>query len=178
LPSPAWKEKTKKEKWRLSDTILSSIGQGYLLTSPLQIAQMTARLSTGKEITPTLVKSENAPITADLDIDKNHLKTIQDALFEVVNHPTGTAYFSRLEEFPYSGKTGTSQVKRISLKDRSLGLHKSSNIPFEYKDHAIFTGYGGKNGKNYTVTVLIEHGGSGSKVAAPIAMEIFKKILS
>ena len=174
VPSKQWKMDVKQESWKLYDTILSSIGQGYVLSTPLQLAQMTARLATGKMVTPEILQKENVVFQ---DLNVANLKVIQDAMEAVVNHPFGTGYFSRLEGVKYSGKTATSQVKRISMQERSLNLHRTGNHAWKDKDHAIFTGYGPSENPQYAVVVLVEHGGSGSKAAAPIAKEIFKKLL-
>jgi penicillin-binding protein 2 len=173
IPGKEWKQRVKKDSWKVYDTILSSIGQGYILSSPLQLAQLTARLATGKAITPRLT-GEN-PIFESLDVLPVHLKIIQESMENVVNHPFGTGYASRLESVKYSGKTATSQVKRISMRERALNLHQSRS--WGDKDHAIFTGYGPSESPKYVVAVVIEHGGSGSRIAAPIAGAIFKWLL-
>lgn len=176
VPDRAWKETHKKQSWKLFDTILSSIGQGYILSTPMQLAQMTARLATGKRITPYIIKQEITPHPS-LDIPSNHLAIMRDAMNEVVNHPFGTGYASRLEDVLYAGKTGTSQVKRISMKDRLSGAYRSQEKEWAEKDHALFVGYGPLVNPQYVVVVVIEHGGSGSRTAAPIARSIFEKIL-
>ncbi len=174
VPSKAWKKEVKKDSWKVYDTILSSIGQGYVLSTPLQLIQMTARLATGKRVAPSILQKD--PLVFE-DLNVKNLKSIQEAMEAVVNHPFGTGYASKLETVKYSGKTGTSQVKRISMQERNSNLHRTGHHAWADKDHAIFTGYGPSENPKYAVVVVVEHGGSGSKVAAPLAKEIFKKLL-
>ncbi len=176
LPNKAWKESHKKESWKVFDTILSSIGQGYILSTPMQLAQMTSRLATGKMIVPHVVKQENVSFS-DLNINQKNLIVIRESMEAVMNHYLGTGYASRLEESPYAGKTGTSQVRRISMKDRLSGAYRTQEKAWNEKDHALFVGYGPLVNPQYTVVVVIEHGGSGSRTAAPIAKSIFERIL-
>jgi len=170
IPTKSWKERLFRKKWTPAETILTSIGQGYVLATPLQLCQMTARLASGRMVEPcfdTAVK--NFP---SLEINKEDLDLVLRGMSDVVNEGYGTAFASRstLPNIKFAGKTGTSQVRRITKKDRELGLHKQWD--WEFRDHAVFVGYTSIEDPRYAVSVIIEHGGSGSRVAAPIARDI------
>ena len=105
----------------------------------------------------------------------NYLKIIKNALNEATNAPGGTSYRSRISgKYKMAGKTGTSQVRAISIKEREEGLIKNKDLPWEKRDHGLFIGYGPTTDPKYAVSVIVEHGGSGSGSAAPIASDIFK----
>ena len=107
-----------------------------------------------------------------------NIKFVQDALFAATNEPMGTSYGSRLtkEEFVFAGKTGTSQVRRFTEKQRELEI-KNEDLPYEQRDHALFVAFAPYKEPRYSISVVIEHGGSGSKSAAPIAKQVIKKVL-
>ncbi len=174
-PDNDWKQKTKGERWLLGDTINASIGQGFVLTSPLQLAVMSARLATGKVINPRLVHSvdtvvQPSGVTGDLDINPEHLSLIQNAMYGVTNRRSGTAYSKRViwDKYKMAGKTGTAQVVRI----RDQQNRRNENRPWEQRDHALFVGYAPFDDPKYAVSVVVEHGGGGGSVAAPIARDI------
>ena len=177
VPSKSWKMEKKKESWKMFDTILSSIGQGYFLSTPLQLAQMTARLATGKEITPHLIEKES-PIFLPLNILPQDLDLIQEGMQQVMNHPRGSAFWLKSEGLTAAGKTGTSQVKRISMKERKRGNYQSEDLQWKERDHAVFVGYAPFENPEFVAVVLIEHGGWGSRIAAPIGVEILKMCLT
>ena len=179
LPSKSWKKNTKNHSWFTGDTLNSGIGQGYLLSTPIQIAIMTARIATGLEIKPSLLKAiDGKPVKYDkhklLDIKKSTLDIIRQAMFGVVNNKTGTAFNSRLinETKIFAGKTGTSQIRQISEQERNKGIIKNQDLPRNQRDHALFTGYAPFTNPKFSVSIVVEHGGSGGKVAAPIARDI------
>ena len=179
LPSKSWKKNTKNESWFTGDTLNSGIGQGYLLSTPIQIAIMTARIATGLEIKPSLIKAiDGKPVKYDkhklLDIKKSTLDIIRQAMFGVVNNKTGTAFNSRLinESKIFAGKTGTSQIRQISEQERNKGIIKNQDLPRNQRDHALFTGYAPFTNPKFSVSIVVEHGGGGGKVAAPIARDI------
>ena len=179
LPSKSWKKNTKNQSWFTGDTLNSGIGQGYLLSTPIQIAIMTARIATGLEIKPSLLKAiDGKPVKYDkhklLDIKKSTLDIIRQAMFGVVNNKTGTAFNSRLinETKTFAGKTGTSQIRQISEKERNKGIIKNQDLPRNQRDHALFTGYAPFTNPKFSVSIVVEHGGGGGKVAAPLARDI------
>jgi len=179
IPSKSWKKNTKNQSWFTGDTLNSGIGQGYLLSTPIQIAIMTARIATGLEIKPSLLKAiDGKPVKYDkhklLDIKKSTLDIIRQAMFGVVNNKTGTAFNSRLinETKIFAGKTGTSQIRQISEQERNKGIIKNQDLPRNQRDHALFTGYAPFTNPKFSVSIVVEHGGGGGKVAAPIARDI------
>ena len=178
MPDKAWKTRVHNSDWRIGDTINASIGQGYVLTSPLQLAVMTARIATGKQVAPRLIKSVAgaevplAPAT-DLGIAAEKLAAVQRGMFAVMNSPTGTAKSSRVTDAALAmcGKTGTAQVRNISAAERETGVVRNENLPWAQRDHALFVGYAPADAPRYAVAVVVEHGGGGSTAAAPIARD-------
>ena len=178
VPDKIWKQKTRSREWVVGDTVNSSIGQGYVLSSPLQLAVMIARIATGNEILPKLIKSVNGvekeKIPDQINLNENNLNLIRKALFEVTNHKRGTAYHSRVldKKSQIIGKSGTSQVRNISAVERTQGVLDNKDLPWEQRDHALFVNYDPYEDPKIAVSIVVEHGGSGSTVAAPIARDI------
>ena len=135
VPDKIWKQKTRSREWVVGDTVNSSIGQGYVLSSPLQLAVMIARIATGREILPKLIKSingiEDKRIPDKLKLKRNNLSLVRKALFEVTNDKRGTAYPSRVldKKSEIVGKSGTSQVRNISSVERTLGVLENKDLP-------------------------------------------------
>lgn len=175
LPSKKWKKNKFKQPWVLGDTFNSSIGQGFLQTTPIQLAVMVSRLISQKKIIPNIIENNNERTFENLDFKKENIKYIMDAMFDVVNSKKGTAYWQRLKykNFKYAGKTGTSQVVAINHKEKEK---KIEDIELRKRNHALFVGFAPFHKPKYAISVVVEHGGSGSVAAAPIAKEIFKKI--
>lgn len=174
IPSRSWKSLVMGKSWQMHETYNASIGQGYVLSTILQLAVMTARLaSKGKEVVPRFVLSDSQPDFEDMGLDPQHLNWVLKGM-EKVTEPGGTAYASRIvtpgQEM--AGKTGTSQVCRISERDRKLGLVNRANRPWHTKEHALFVGYAPIQAPRFAAAVLVEHGGSGSKAAAPVGRDI------
>jgi penicillin-binding protein 2 len=170
-PSKEWKRTVRNESWRIGDSVNASIGQGYVLASPLQLAVMTARLATGRSVTPRLIKSIDGveqPLGhgTDLGLNENHLRQIRKAMFAVANNRRGTAYGSRIiaEGYEVAGKTGTSQVRSAVVNN--------AEVPWEQRDHALYVSYAPADAPRYAVAVVVEHGGGGSTAAAPVARDI------
>ncbi|SFS22368.1 penicillin-binding protein 2 [Yoonia litorea] len=182
-PTREWKRDVRDEAWRVGDTVNASIGQGYVLASPLQLATMTARLASGRNVTPQLVKSgvgpDPWPVSTALPINENALRRCRAAMEDVVNHNRGTAYRSRIltPEHRLAGKTGTSQVRRITPEERALGIIDNKDLPWARRDHALFVGYAPFDSPKYSIAVVVEHGGGGSSAAAPIARDIMLQAL-
>ncbi|MCY4300280.1 MAG: penicillin-binding protein 2 [Aestuariivita sp.] len=179
VPDKAWKRRVHSENWFVGDTVNVSIGQGFLLASPLQLCVMTARLATGRTITPRLIKTINGlnqPIqsTESLRIKDENLATIRKAMYAVTNDREGTAFSSRVIDDAYklAGKTGTSQVRNISTTERQSGILTDDDLPWEKRDHALFVNFAPYDNPRIAVSVIVEHGGAGSKMAAPIARDI------
>ncbi|MFO8128056.1 penicillin-binding protein 2 [Yoonia sp.] len=178
-PDKEWKSRVRGEQWRIGDTVNASIGQGYVLSSPLQLAIMTARIATGRTVTPRLIRlidglEQPSGLGDSLGINENTLRRIRASMVDVCNHRRGTAYGSRItdEAHKMAGKTGTSQVRRITPEERAAGVTRNEDLPWERRDHALFVGYAPYDNPRYAVSVVVEHGGGGSSVAAPIARDI------
>ena len=172
LPSDQWKKATYNIPWVKGDTINASIGQGYMLATPIQLAIMTARIVTNKQVKPTLIMAEKAAAFAPLDVNTAHLEAVMEGMWQVSNSPRGTAYWSRIKgDQLMAGKTGTAQVRRLLRR----GVNQNT-LPWEYRHHALFVGYFPTSAPRYTVSVVIEHGGGGSSAAAPVASDVLKKL--
>ncbi len=186
LPDKKWKLDKLNQKWSKSETIVTGIGQGYILTSPLQLAVMTSRIASGgKLIYPKLIKSINNNSTKiknikNLNLSKSSIDLVKSAMYDSVNEIRGTAYNSRIlsKKNIMAGKTGTSQVRRISMLEREQGVVKNEELPLDQRDHALFVGFAPYTDPKYAISVVIEHGGSGSRSAAPIARDIFLQLFS
>ena len=174
IPSKKWKKENLNEKWYGGETLIAAIGQGYVLSTPLQLAVMTARIASGgRKINPSIIKNEEIKNFAIMKEYKNEIKIIQKAMFKVVNESKGTANKSKSNDFAYSGKTGTSQVKKITLAERESDDFRNIEIDWKNRDHALFVGYAPSDNPQYAISVVIEHGGSGASTAAPIAKDVF-----
>ena len=187
VPSREWKRKTMNAPWHQGETVLTGIGQGYLLATPLQMAVMTAQLANGGlKVTPRLTRFRFAAETdktdpgrqfESLNLVPQHLQLVRQAMEGVVNKPRGTAYRARIRKrgMAMGGKTGTVQVRRITKAEREQGVKKNKDLPWKERDHAMFVAFAPIDAPRYAVAVVVEHGGSGSKVAAPIARDILIK---
>jgi len=207
VPNTKWKIKELGKNWYLGETLHSGIGQGYFLTTPLQLCLMTAQIANGGfKIYPKILIEENDKI-GNLQKFLNHknstpgnvmsssdkiynfnleplfrnqenINLIKDAMFAATNEPGGTSYGSRhnKKKFVFAGKTGSSQIKRFTEAQREAEV-KQENITYLERDHAWFVAFAPVSEPRYAISVLVEHGGSGSKAAAPIAKKIIKKVL-
>ena len=181
IPNKKWKEKNYDEKWQKGETLNVGIGQGFLLSTPLELAIMTANLiNGGKIIEPRIVKPLSTNAISGNSIKKfnsfkiEHLNIIKKSMYSVVNTAKGTAWKSRSidKEFSISGKTGTSQVRIISTKERKTGIIKNKDLPFNKRDHALFIGFAPFKKPKYITAVVLEHAGGGSANAAPIGRDL------
>ncbi|MEL6953442.1 MAG: penicillin-binding protein 2 [Pseudomonadota bacterium] len=184
-PTMSWKRINRGADWVVGDTLNASIGQGFVLASPLQLAVMTARLATGRAVEPRVVRSINgieqrAGTPTDLDVAPEHLEVIRRAMFRVTNHERGTAFNARVESesLAIAGKTGTSQVRNITAAEREEGVTANEDLPWERRDHALFVGYAPFEAPRYACSVVVEHGGGGAAVAAPIARDLLLRTLT
>ena len=179
----------------LGETLITGIGQGYTLTTPIQLCLMTAQIANGGyKIQPKILTDDNQ-LTSEqvkkamedsksndfyepLYDDQKNIRIIQEAMFSSTNEIMGTSYKSRIDDpkYQFAGKTGTAQVKRISKRERELDL-KTFQIPYEERDHALYVAYGPYTNPRYALSIIVEHGGSGSAAAAPMATKLFKLIV-
>ena len=180
IPDTEWKRKRFGEPWQLGETLISGIGQGYILTTPIQLVTMTARIANGGyNIVPTFEKRSEKPKLQRMNISANNIALVKEGMFEVVNVPGGTALGARFDfnGLKMAGKTGTTQVRRITMKERQSGIVRQEDLPWKYRNHALFVGYAPHDNPRYAVAVLVEHGRSGSAVAAPIGGKLLLEAL-
>jgi len=186
IPTRAWRRGQGKA-WNIGDAIVSGIGQGYIQVSPLQLATYTARLATGLAIEPHLTRTIGGVLQpgskpedwASLDLPERDLHLVREGMWQVVNDVGGTAPIARLGEGrgQMAGKTGSSQVRRVSRELRERGGFKSENLPWEYRPHALFVGYAPYDAPRYVVAVVVEHGNAGAATAGPVARDIMMETL-
>jgi len=183
-PTKDWKTRNRGEDWLIGDTANASIGQGFMLASPLQLAVMTARLATGRSVSPRLIKSIDGIEQPDgagvsLGLNENNLRNVRRGMYSVSNDRRGTGYRSRIieETMRMAGKSGTSQVRNITAAERASGVIRNSDLPWKRRDHALFVCFAPFDKPKYAVSVIVEHGGGGSKAAAPIARDVMLQAL-
>ena len=205
VPSTAWKRKFIGKNWYLGETLHSGIGQGYFQSTPLQLCLMTAQIANGGfEIKPRVLINEkknnlreyikyknenpNEPLPIDMLVsnfdlnplfrNQENINFIKDAMFAATNEAGGTSFRSRYndQKFMFAGKTGSSQIKRFTEEQRELEI-KQKDIDYKDRDHALFVAFAPYSDPKYAISVVVEHGGTGSGSAAPIAKKIIKKVL-
>ena len=195
FPNTSWKKNNLGKGWVLGETLITGIGQGYIQTTPLQLCLMTAQIANGGYKIKPKILINNDPLTylqakqvmkeqnlnninTQLFKNSKNIKIVQEAMFSSTNEIRGTSYRSRIDNprYQFAGKTGTAQVKRISKRERELDL-KIDQIPYKDRDHALYIAYGPYKNPRYALSIIVEHGGSGSRTAAPIAKELFKLII-
>ncbi|MBE6463456.1 MAG: penicillin-binding protein 2 [Alphaproteobacteria bacterium] len=180
IPDKQWKLSKLKSPWQQGETVIAGIGQGYVLVTPLQLATMLSRVvNGGYEVEPTFIKKETTPKFPKLNIKQSSIDIVKQGMFEVVNGLGGTAVGARpkTKDLKIGGKTGTTQVRRISLSERQKGIIKDEDLPWKYRNHAWFMAYAPHNSPKYAIAVIVEHGRSGSAVAAPIASKILEEAI-
>ena len=182
VPSEKWKRSTLGKSWHQGETLITSIGQGFILCTPLQMAVMTARLiNGGRAVKPKLLKLEGEmnQFGPSLKLNPRHLKIVMEGMNKVTNGSQGTArkVQNPSSKFNFGGKSGSVQVKRISLNDRLTGKIKNEDRPWKERDHAMFVAYAPIKSPRYVTSVVVEHGGGGSTMAAPIARDILEKTM-
>jgi len=182
VPNTQWKKNALGNNWVLGETIITGIGQGFIQTTPIQLCLMTAQIANGGyKIYPKLIANKDEQQDdkfAPLYKKSKNIKLVQNAMFSSTNEIRGTSYRSRIDDpkYRFAGKTGTAQVKKITERDRELDL-KTFEIPYEERDHALYVAFGPYKSPRYALSIVIEHGGSGGTVAAPLAKELFKLII-
>jgi penicillin-binding protein 2 len=183
VAEPAYKKATFKKDWTIGDTINSCIGQGLVAVSPLQLAIMAARVgSKGKAVEPRMILegpgSHPVKEFPSLGFDPKNIELLHKGLYGVVNEAGGTARMSlEIEGMTIAGKTGTSQVRRITMAERRSGVRSNASLPWKMRDNALFVCYGPSDDPRYACAVVVEHGGTGGKAAAPRAREIMRATL-
>ncbi len=183
VPSREWKKERFKKGWSQGETLISSIGQGYFLVTPVQIAKYTAFLATGNGVTPHFIKKIN-DVPLDFPSDpsivspeqKRFLKVTREGMYQVVNQPGGTAFSHIKLKSPIkiAGKTGTAQVVGLSQTDKKRA--REEDMEYYHRSHAWLTTYGPYENPQYVVSVLVEHGGHGGSEGGPIVSKIYDKL--
>jgi penicillin-binding protein 2 len=184
VPNTQWKKNALGQGWLLGETMITGIGQGYIQTTPIQLCLMTAHIANGGyKIYPKILADEELKVIPEdkftpLHQNSKNMRIIQDAMFGSTNEVMGTSYRSRIDnpKYQFAGKTGTSQVKKITAQERELDL-KTFEIPYEQRDHALYIAFGPYKSPRYALSIIIEHGGNGSTMAAPMAKKLFKLII-
>lgn len=165
VPDPAWKLKKYGKEWQIYDTVNATIGQGYMLVNPTQLAVMASRLASGKMLMPNLLYGAKRPAPASLGISQEHLDIIHNAMSAVVNGGgTGGAARLPIPGMLMAGKTGTAQVRRITMAERRGGVRGNASLPFKLRDHALFLGYAPYDNPRYAIATIIEHGGHTNRI--------------
>lgn len=187
IPTKDWKEIQLGKRWQGGETLIASIGQGYVLTTPLQLCTMTARLASGKAVRPHLTRDKVTPegVTSrqaeefpELQVSRANLARIRDSMNGVTNELRGTGYRARISAkgMEMAGKSGTSQVRRITMRERqTTGVLENDALPWKYRDHALFVAFAPVDNPRYACAVVVEHGGGGSSVAGPIVRDLLLK---
>ena len=205
VPNTKWKKKFIGQNWYIGETLHSGIGQGYFQSTPIQLCLMTAQIANGGfKIEPRIVmdknnndlrdyikhknENPNEPLPIDLLVknfnlqplfqNQKNINIIKDAMFSSSNEPGGTSYRHRMEnpKYTFAGKTGSSQIKRFTEAQREAEV-KQVDLNYKDRDHALFIAFAPYNDPKYAISVVVEHGGSGGKAAAPIAKKVIKKVL-
>tara|TARA_R110000868_G_scaffold189695_1_gene432878 strand:+ start:63021 stop:64796 length:1776 start_codon:yes stop_codon:yes gene_type:complete len=171
VPTTDWKYLTKHERWTTGEDLITGIGQGFLLATPLQMAVMSARIATGMEIKPVLLQKYEDVTRQAVPLEEKYLKLLRQGMFDVVNSRKGTAKNARRKGTVISGKTGTVQVISQRIEE---GVDMS-DVPLKRRPHGMFVGYAPYDTPQFAVAVVVENGGSGSGAAAPLAANVLKK---
>ena len=181
VPNTKWKLNQIGKNWYLGETLHAGIGQGYFLSTPLQLCLMTAQIANGGfKINPRIVvdKNDNVNNLRPLFRNQENINFVKDAMFAASNEPGGTSYGSRHRDkkFMFAGKTGSSQIKRFTEAQRKAEV-KQTDITYKERDHAWFVAFAPVKDPKYAISVLVEHGGSGSSAAAPVAKKVIKRVI-
>jgi penicillin-binding protein 2 len=164
IPDPDWMMRKYHRAWQGYDTVNMSIGQGMVLINPLQLAVMASRLATGKRVVPRLLKSRPIAPQTQLAVDQDHLDFIRKAMWGVVDHGTAAAAKFPIDGVQMAGKTGTAQTHNLSAGER--GNYTSAT--WALRDHSLFMGFVPFDNPRYAAGTIVEHGGFGAAVAAPL----------
>jgi len=190
VPDRAWKRRfyaasPENQTWFPGETLSVVIGQGSVSTTPLQLAVMTARIASGREVRPRIVRFRGdlelpTPKPSKIDIAEEYLQVARDGMYAVVNEPGGTAGRSAFDnrDWKLAGKTGTSQVYRITNEERARGLTKPEDLPWARRDHALFVCFAPYEAPRYACAVVVEHGIGGARMAGPKAKEIMTAVMT
>jgi penicillin-binding protein 2 len=187
IPTREWRRR-QGHPWNMGDTIVAGIGQGYVQITPLQLATYAARIATGRAVQPHLTRTVDGVVQTgqqpadwpELGLPDSMLQAVRGGMFAVVNEPGGSAPLARLDlpGVQMAGKTGSSQVRRVSRWVRENTNFDSSKLPWEDRPHALFVAFAPYDAPRYALSVVIEHGNAGAAAAAPMAAAIMTDVLT
>ena len=186
IPTREWRM-GQGHAWNLGDTVVAGIGQGYIQVSPLELATYAARVATGRSVTPHLTRKISGELQTGakpedwsyIGLTDRYLHVVREGMWAVVNEAGGTAPQAKLpdQRWQMAGKTGSSQVRRVSREQREQGNFDSSKLPWELRPHALFVAYAPYDAPRYALAVVVEHGNAGAAAAGPIARDIMMDAL-
>lgn len=190
IPTRAWKKAVLGQPWAQGENLVTGIGQGYVLTTPVQLAVMVSRIANGGyAVEPRIVRDQDYLGTDHdkrmandrwpaISIKRDFLDMIHEGMIRVTTPPRGTASRARITEAQYAmaGKTGSAQVRRITKLERETRVRKNEEKPWEERDHALFVAYAPVQAPRYACAVIVEHGGGGSVAAAPVARDLLLEV--
>ncbi len=186
VPTREWRIAQGKP-WNIGDTIVHGIGQGFLQLTPLSLATMAARIATGRAVEPHLTRAIAGVVQPGgeatewplMNLPERELRMVREGMWAVVNEHDGTAPLAKLPfaNIQMAGKTGSSQVRRVSREAREHGF-KSENLPWEFRPHALFVAFAPYDAPRYALSVVVEHGNAGAAMAGPIARDIMTDVLN
>ncbi len=186
IPTREWRIAQGKA-WNIGDTIVAGIGQGFLQVTPLSLAVMAARIATGRAVQPHLTLAvggveqpgNNAAAWPSMGLSEHAMNIVREGMWAVVNEQNGTAPIAKLPlpDVQMAGKTGSSQVRRVSREQREHGF-KSETLPWEFRPHALFVAFAPTDRPRYACAVVVEHGNAGAAAAAPVARDIMVDVLT
>ncbi|MDP1026251.1 penicillin-binding protein 2 [Sphingomonas sp. KR1UV-12] len=160
VPDSAWKLRKYKDRWTVADGLNASIGQGYVLANPLQLAVMAARIASGRALQPSILADRVHRDAPALPFDSEQLQHVRDSMWAVVNGGgTGAAARLLVPGMSIAAKTGTAQVRRITMAERRGGVLKNGQLPFKLRDHALFVCFAPAENPRYAAGIVLEHNG-------------------
>jgi len=188
MPTREWKRENYNKPWYAGETVIASIGQGFVLATPIQLGVMMAAVANdGKVLKPQVVRKiedwegnillqPEPEVVRQIDYPAKDWKAVQDGLIAVVNSPRGTGRAAYLEDVLVAGKTGTSQVVR-RRSDEEEETDKDGKIPYRFRPHALFVAYAPAEKPEIAIAVVVEHGQSGGRAAGPVAKRIIQRYM-
>ena len=159
VPDSGWKQRKYQTKWTVADSLNASIGQGYVLANPLQLAVAAARMASGRQLTPSLLASQVRLDAPALPFQSEHFAIVRDAMGAVVSGGTGAAARMQVPGITLAAKTGTAQVRRITMAERRSGVLGNGQLPFKLRDHALFVCFAPAENPRYAAGIVLEHNG-------------------
>jgi penicillin-binding protein 2 len=171
VPDPEWIERKLHREWQTYDTINMSIGQGDVLINPMQLAIAAARVASGRNLKPRLLKGQKRLPAEPLRLIPEHIEFVRRAMGGVVERGTAAGSKLPLDNVKMAGKTGTAQVRRITMAERAGGVRSNESLGWKMRDHSLFVAFAPVENPLYAAAAIIEHGGFGAQVAAPLVRD-------